>query len=441
MSTRRWRIVIAAVSVVSVVGVIALLPGSSHPSAKLLVRGSTRTAARNALDVNGTTYSQTTSPAPPTTSIKAPPSSAGTVTVRPSSTTPSARTTLPIAAPTTVVPTRTTTTVAPVASPATGRLAVTVMSSADGSTGPDGIATMAANGSNRQVLITGTYNDPQWTPDGRFIVFENYGTNAILAIPAGGGLISHLGTAGSATLSPDGTRLVEVAVVASGTIPFLAPPPQLSVQPVAETLLGMVTTGPATSLGVDGVGPIWAPSGAQILYDTQVGPQSTGLAIVNADGTGNTDLLAASAPIQAATLVQPGFSGDGATISFVGTDTVVYLMDSDGQDLRPALPPGLRGLGAYATAWAPDGHDLAVLVDGATTVVEVDTNEDVRAAVHLTVGALPTPGISFDASGKYLYYQSGTPPHFFDLYSVALDGGVSHLVGAGNAEAAPTVLP
>jgi hypothetical protein len=57
------------------------------------------------------------------------------------------------------------------------------------------------------------------------------------------------------------------------------------------------------------------------------------------------------------------------------------------------------------------------------------------------VGALPTPGISFDASGKYVYYQSGTLPHLYDLYSVALGGGASHLVGAGQEESAPTVLP
>jgi hypothetical protein len=122
----------------------------------------------------------------------------------------------------------------------------------------------------------------------------------------------------------------------------------------------------------------------------------------------------------------------------VGSDNVLYLMDSDGQGLRPALPPGNRG--AYATAWSPRGEDLAVLVAGTKTLVEVDTNGNVVATVNLSVGPLPTPGLSFDASGRYVYYQSGTPPSFDDLYSVALDGGASHLVGAGQEQSAPTVL-
>ena len=204
---RRYRTRVAAyrtrvaatgiIAALAVIAFVALLPRSDRQSAKLLVRGTTRTAALNALDVNGTSSSLATTQASPTTSIVAPPATPGQAPQRPSGTTTRATAAPPIIVPTTLAPI-TATTVAPVASPATGRLAVTVMSSADGSTGPDGIATMAANGSNRQVLITGTYNDPQWTPDGRFIVFQNFATDAILAIPAGGGLISHLGTATSA---------------------------------------------------------------------------------------------------------------------------------------------------------------------------------------------------------------------------------------------------
>jgi DNA-binding beta-propeller fold protein YncE len=142
----------------------------------------------------------------------------------------------------------------------------------------------------------------------------------------------------------------------------------------------------------------------------------------------------------------PGFSADGSTVSFLGTDSIAYFIGADGQGLRPALPqsvPGVPSLGAFVTAWSSDHHHLAVLVNGGRTIVVVDASGHLVATAYLSVGAMPI-GVALDGSGQYAYYMGmvGTFPNATTrLYSVALHGGTSQPVGGDDLTSFPlTVL-
>jgi Tol biopolymer transport system component len=207
-----------------------------------------------------------------------------------------------------------------------------------------------------------------------------------------------------------------------------------------------VADGPPIALGVSGFGALWSPDGRRVLYATQFGVNSD-LAVVNADGTGRRDLLA-GASVKASMISPPGFSADGATVSFVGSDNTAYFVGADGHNLRPALPPVVAGAStvtAFATAWSPDHSSLAVLTGGAGLVVVVDTSSHVQASVTLPASAAPLT-ISFDGSGRYIYYmgfpRGGVPSPPMNLFSVALNGGAAaQLTTDGSVAITPTVLP
>jgi hypothetical protein len=436
---------LAIVAVVAVVAVIAVLPRSGHTGASVAVRGTTA-GARPAIDLSGATSatSATSAPSAPSATTAAAGSTEATqgAAATPAQASPPAVTGPPISRtrppgpsnPAGGVPAETTTTAVARAGPATGRLAVTQVLP----NGTRGIVTMAADGRDERVLVTGAYIDPHWTPDGHFIVFESEDTYATWAVPAAGGPVTRLGDGAVAVVSPDGTAVINVMAVAYAT-----GLPQLTVQKIAETAAGLVAVGPATPLGVAGVGPLWSPDGRRILYLTEMAG-SSGLAIVNADGTGRHDLLTAAA-VKVQGIDHPGFAADGSTISFLGTDANVYFVGTDGRGLRHALPaaiPGVSSQGAFSTNWSADRRRLAVLVNGGNSVVVVDPSGHVLATVHLTVGAFPV-GIALDGSGQYVYYMGfPTSPAQSLLYSAALSGGASQRVGVDDSAGFPlTVFP
>jgi hypothetical protein len=398
-----------------IVVVAASLGSRQSAPAKVAVVAGTKAQVRAGILTSGTGTDQTSDTTAATDTSLPPATGDTTTTVAPGTTgttgtkAPSGSghgTTVP-----TVAATKTPTTNLAV-SP-TGRLAVTLIvpNHPGSSSGPVGIATMAADGSQRRVLATGRYYAPRWTPDGRFVVFssDSSPTGITLAVAAAGGEITTLADVGGAIVSPDGTRL---AYNRAGT---------MVIQPIAETSAALVDSGPATTVAVPGSVMVWSPSGSTLLYSIGMGPQS-GLGIVNADGTNAHDLLAGTGKMMLG-MDQPGFSADGATVSFLGTDSIVYFIAADGHNLRPALPDVVDGVSsktAFSTAWSPGHQSLALLLG--RVIVVVDTQSHVVASAHLPFQGFPV-GVSFDASGKFLYYMGMIDPaHAIDLYAIATDG-------------------
>jgi hypothetical protein len=427
------KVAFAATVVGLVIVVVAAAVGSRQSApGKVAVVAGTKAQARAGILTSGAGTDQTGDTTAPTDTSLPPATGDTTTTAAPGTTATTASghghgTTVPRSAtpPTTQPP--------PVAVSPTGRLAVTLIvpNHPGSSSGPIGIATMAADGSGRRVLATGRYYAPRWTPDGRFVVFssDSIPTGITLAVAAAGGPVTTLADAAGGIVSPDGTRL---AYNRAGT---------MVIQPIAETSAGLVAWGPATTVAVPGSVMVWSPNGMTLLYSIGMGPQS-GLGIVGADGSNAHDLLAGTGKQMIGT-DQPGFSADGGTISFLGTDSIVYFVGAGGHDLRPALPDvvdGVSGKTAFSTAWSPGHQSLALLLG--RVIVVVDTGSHVVTTAHLPYQAFPV-GVSFDASGKFLYYMGLIDPtHVVDLYAIATDGSGNRPVTTdGSVSQPPAVAP
>lgn len=189
---------------------------------------------------------------------------------------------------------------------------------------------------------TGLGAFPKWAPDGTrigWLVSQFAGNTIVITSPAGANPDT-IALAEDFAWSPDGTKLAITYRPTNtdaqiGTIDLAG-----SRQPVNRT----------NNQGYDNLYPSWSPSGTLIaFYSTR--PSAPGLHVMNADGT-------AQRLLTAATLVRPvSWSPDGTRVAlldygnFTGSvrRRVVTL-----QGLDVVLPPQLAAAGA-GFAWSPTG--------------------------------------------------------------------------------------
>ena len=243
---------------------------------------------------------------------------------------------------------------------------VGLLGDADG----EAIYVMKPDGSGQRELIeTGQFDAPAWSPDGTKIAFDKdsqdvYVMNSNGSCPTN---ITTFDTYGGyrprPAWSPDGLRILfshepegEGVIVDDGDGPtWHQPPAELYVVNLDGTGLERITHTPK-----DGEeNAAWSPDGTKIAYrnfigylDSPTGRALNQIYVMNADGTGRRSLTPESMVTD-----DPQWSPDGSKIAFENDfHRSIWVMDSNGSGLKKLTPENVGE--EYDPAWSPDGKKI-----------------------------------------------------------------------------------
>lgn len=217
------------------------------------------------------------------------------------------------------------------------------------------IFTMNANGSD-QIQLTDTSGDnlgPAFSPDGTRIAFSSTRTFAedIYVMNANGSGQTRLTTDPASApafdedpaFSPDGSKIVFSRDPDNGT------------QDSEIWVMNADGTGQTQLTNTSGINmhPVFSPNGSQIAFVSTRGDFTPEVYVMNADGSGQTQLT--NSPGSMGTY-NPAFSPDGSKIAFGGGYAGVYVLNADGSGVT-----SLAGSTAFDDypAFSPDGSKIA----------------------------------------------------------------------------------
>lgn len=229
-----------------------------------------------------------------------------------------------------------------------------------------------ADGSGLRRLSNGDEfaGSPQWSPDGKEIIFYSLPAEQTFAVRVAG---VQAGSAGSGPAVD--SQLVSVNIVSGARVQRTSGP-GLKVAPrflaadrvaylrkfkdVGELVYvganaGITYHAPATAAAGSIRNPAWSPDGKQVVYDKQQYALKQGRPIhsTNRDIALRFSGEFPAVSAQGLVALSP-FSMEGRQVADIG----IYLSDVDGAHLQQIYAPG-NGKVAYSPTWSPDGALLA----------------------------------------------------------------------------------
>jgi Tol biopolymer transport system component len=258
---------------------------------------------------------------------------------------------------------------------------------------------MSADGRTQRQLLTlpGPEYNPNWSPDGRVIMFARENASPLWVVNADGTGLRAMPTPptflGNARWSPDGA-----------SITFEYSTDGLS------SWIGVMRTDGTGLRSVSGQSrvfdhsPSWSPSG-RIAFTRQVSNLEWTIWTVNLDGTNPTRLMDGTYD------VQPVWSPDGTRLLFQTEltpapgvyETRIAVVNADGSG-RQVLTPSIRDTQDANASWSPDGQ--WILYSHWTYTGGINCSfYRIPAA-----GGTPVPIVSDMPAGKCLGSSWRTPP-------------------------------
>ncbi len=198
--------------------------------------------------------------------------------------------------------------------------------------------------------------------------------------------------------------------------------------------MSRLTRGEADSFA----GP-WSPDGQRIVFTTY-GLTNSLIAVINADGSGQSPLVA----IDGSDEGFPDWSLDGTRLAFTSRrdgNNEIYLMDADGSNpVRLTNEPG----DDFAPSWSPDGTKIVFVSDRDQTAGVYDLyimNADGSGVTRLTDDTDIDYSPDWSPDGQQIVFRSHHDGPG-DIYVINVDGsGLTNLTNDPADDWAPTWSP
>ena len=324
--------------------------------------------------------------------------------------------------------------------------------------------TLPANGQ-----VTGTPPSVTYTPNNGFIGDDTF---TFLATDANG--FTDIGVVrinvGLSTLDaedqtvnvPFGAVNYQITLVASGGTPpytqvnIVTPPGVGTLTPTADPFVYNYTP-PGGFLGTDSF--VWSvtdstpaidqgtvtinvvpatPTGRIVFASDEGSPGVFDIFVMNADGTGRTNLTNTPAVNE----VDPSWSAGGLKIVYASNadgDYDIYTMNSDGSGVTGPLTVN-SAMDRYP-AWAPNNGQIAFATDRDSNIEIYTMNTDGSGQTRRTFNAVDDLNPAWSPDSSQITFQQGAPGAY-DVYVMNSDGsGVTQLTTAAGDDIEPDWSP